>query len=202
MTSEEGELGDDRDGIPRRSRLHLRRLRHRAPEQREELIGLLRRAEEGGIQAVVSTFCIAEVRKLTDDDSHPEFSQAEADRVRRMFREGDLVVRPLTEHIAFKAQDIGNEFPQLLPGDCVHIATAIQFGVDALFTRDGSGLEGRRRPGTMLFYDGQIEGLRIVEPFNPMGPLLDHPRMNPRRFTPWYPAPVAVLAPTAAGAPP
>ena len=179
MTSEEGELGTI-ETVYLDAPVFISAVSGTVPpEQREELIGLLRRAEEGGIQAVVSTFCIAEVRKLTDDDSHPEFSQAEADRVRRMFREGDLVVRPLTEHIAFKAQDIGNEFPKLLPGDCVHIATAIQFGVDALFTRDGSGLEGRRRPGTMLFYDGQIEGLRIVEPFNPMGPLLDHPRMNP-----------------------
>ena len=148
-------------------------------EQRDELSGLLGQVDGGSLKAVVSTFCIAEVRRLSDDGSNQNFSEEEAERVRRMFREGNLHVWPLTERIAERAQDIGNEFPRLLPGDCVHIATVEQFGVDALFTRDGSGLEGRRRPGTMLRYDRQIDGLRIVEPFNPMGPLLDHGKLNP-----------------------
>ena len=116
-------------------------------EQRGESSGLIGRVDGGGLKAVVSTFCIAEVRRLSDDGSNPNFSEEEAERVRRMFREGNLQVWPLTEHIAERARDIGNKFPKLLPGDCVHIATAVQFGVDALFTRDGSGLEGRRRPG-------------------------------------------------------
>lgn len=149
-----------------------------ASEDRDELRGLLAQIDQGSMEAVISTFCIAEVRRLTDDDSNPDFDRDEADRVRRMFREGNLQVRPLTEHIAMRAQAIGNEFPRLLPGDCVHIATAAQFGVDALFTRDGSQLEGRRRPDSMLAHDGQIDGLRIVEPFNPMGPLMDHFRLS------------------------
>ena len=148
------------------------------PDERDELVALLRQVDAGSVEAVVSTFCIVEVRRLEDDGSEPGFSTDEAERVRRMFREGKLIVRPLTEHIALKAQAIGSEFPRLLPGDCVHIATALDFGVDALFTRDGSGLQGRRRPGSMLDHDRRIEGLRIFEPFNPTGPLFDHPRMR------------------------
>ena len=151
-----------------------------SPGQREELSDLIGQVDERGIMAVVSTFCIAEVRRLDDDGSHPDFNQAEAERMRRMFGGENLIIRPVTEAIAFRAQDIGTSFPSLMPADCVHIATALDFGVVALFTRDGSGLHGRRRPGTMLSHDGRIDGLRIVEPFNPAGPLFDHPRMRPR----------------------
>ena len=96
--------------------------------------------------AVVSTFCIAEVRRLDDDGSHPDFNQAEAERMRRMFGGENLIIRPVTEAIAFRAQDIGTSFPSLMPADCVHIATALDFGVDALFTRDGSGRMGDGAP--------------------------------------------------------
>ena len=103
----------------------------------------------------------------------------QAERVRELFRSGRLVIRPVVEQIAFRAAEIGNQFPQLMPADCVHIATAEQFGVDALFTRDGDRSVGRRRPKDMLRYDGQINGLRIVPPFNPMGEMFDRLKMIP-----------------------
>lgn len=78
-----------------------------------------------------------------------------------------MIYRALTDRVAQIAADIGNQFPSLLPGDCVHIATAIDARADVLFTYDGAGQ--RRRPGAMLRYDARIgtPPLRIMVPFDP-----------------------------------
>jgi hypothetical protein len=78
-----------------------------------------------------------------------------------------LVYRVLTDRTALSAADIGNTYPSLTPGDCVHIATAIEARADVLFTYDGAGQ--RRRPNEMLRYDTLIgtPPLRIMEPFDP-----------------------------------
>ena len=89
-----------------------------------------------------------------------------------MFESDAFETYVLTPRIAERAADIGNAYPSLLPGDCVHIATAIESAADVLFTWDGGQ---RRRPGTMLRYDGEIDGLAIREPFVPMGPMFDPP---------------------------
>ena len=89
-----------------------------------------------------------------------------------LFNSLELEIRVLTPRIAERAAEIGDTFPRLLPADCVHIATAIEAGADVLFTYDGAGQ--RRRPADMIRYDRRIgDGLRIMQPFVPTGPLFD-----------------------------
>lgn len=152
-------------------------------KERDELRALLQQVDEGAVTAVISTFIMAEVRKFRKDGQTVDFDPEEAARVRTMFEQGRLEVLPVTERIALRAAEIGNDFERLMPGDCVHIATAEFASVDALFTRDGLTV-GRRKPDAMLYYDGHIGGLRIVPPFNPTGPLFDHLRMIPVRPLP------------------
>ena len=143
--------------------------------------GLLEGYDHSGIEIVISSLVIAEVRSVprpgvgtpADEQSTPvqPISPEQAQRVRTMFESDQLELRVLTPRIAQRAADIGNEYPRLLPPDCVHIATALEADVDVLFTWDGGGR--RRRPGDMLRYDGRIDGLAIREPFVPLGPMFD-----------------------------
>ena len=151
---------------------------------RVEIIqGLLEQYERGGIEIIISTFAIAEVRSIPVEGAttppndegavetveyHPEHLQ----RVRNLFKSLELEIRVLTPRIAERAAEIGDTFPRLLPADCVHIATAIEAEADVLFTYDGAGQ--RRRPADMIRYDRRIgDGLRIMQPFVPTGPLFD-----------------------------
>ena len=144
---------------------------------------LLQSHYTGAISIVISSFLIAEIRSVAlpgaptpSDESETEvhrIGSEQARQVQQMLHSDALDMYVLTPRIAQLAADIGNQYPRLLPGDCVHIATAIESDSDVLFTWDGSGQ--RRRPGRMLRYDGQIEGLAIKEPFVPMGPIFDPP---------------------------
>ena len=151
---------------------------------RVEIIqGLLDQHERSGIEIIISSFAIAEVRSIpvegattpTDDEGAVETVAYHPDHLRRvmnLFNSLELEIRVLTPRIAERAAEIGDRFPRLLPPDCVHIATAIEAEADVLFTYDGAGQ--RRRPGAMLRYDWRIgDGLRIMEPFVPTGPLFD-----------------------------
>jgi predicted nucleic acid-binding protein len=145
---------------------------------------LLTAYDREAIEIITSTFAVAEVRRVPvlrartpPDESQIKtqpVDEAQRARVRRMFESDQLDMRAVTPRVADKAADIGNTYPRLLPADCVHIATAIDAGADVLVTWDGSGQ--RRRPGTMLRYDGRIDGLAIKEPFVPMGEMFDPPR--------------------------
>jgi predicted nucleic acid-binding protein len=137
-----------------------------------ELLDMERR---GTVEIHISPFVIAEIRSLPQT---PAFSQADADVVRELFESDRLVYWVLTPRIAQAAADIGNQHPALLPGDCVHIATALEAKVDVLFTYDGSG--ARRRPRHMLSVGSQIgtPPLRIMEPFVPQGPLFLPPGLQ------------------------
>lgn len=153
-------------------------------ERVEVIQGLLEQHERSGIEIVISSFAIAEVRRIplegattpADNEGavetvayHPDHMR----RVRDLFNSLDLEIRVLTPRIAERAAEIGDMFPRLLPPDCVHIATAIEAGADVLFTYDGE-TQRRRRPGAMLRYDQRIgDGLRIMVPFVPTGPLFD-----------------------------
>jgi predicted nucleic acid-binding protein len=152
-------------------------------ERVKRIDALLDQFDRSGIHIVVSTFAIAEVRRLPErgiegpslgneqDVCVEPFDASRLQRIQDIFRSPDLDVRVLTPRIAERAASIGDMFPKLLPADCVHIATAIEAKVDVLFTYDGVGQ--RRRPDAMLRYDGRIDGLRIKEPFVPLGPLFD-----------------------------
>lgn len=144
---------------------------------------LLEQHERNGTEIIISSFVIAEVRRIgvadattpPDDEGavetvayHPEHLR----RVRSLFNSLELEIRVLTPRIAERAAEIGDTFPRLLPPDCVHIATAIEAEADVLFTYDGAGQ--RRRTGAMLRYDRRVgDGLRIMQPFVPTGPLFD-----------------------------
>ncbi len=144
---------------------------HRLPA----LIPLLKLIDEGKLQTVTSTMTLAEVRRFKSDSLSVGYvDEQQGLRVREMFATGRVLVVPLTEYIANRAAEIGNDYPDLLPADCVHIATAEFQKVDVLFTYDGEG-KGRRRPGKMLAHDGTIGPamLRISEPFVPLGPMFD-----------------------------
>jgi predicted nucleic acid-binding protein len=139
---------------------------------------LLASYDEQKLQIVVSTFAIAEVRSYRKPDTPGPEPGAEgsaatlpvvaepAEVVRRMFESDQLIIRAVTPRIADMAADLGNRYPDLLPGDCVHIATAMDADVDVLFTYDGVGR--RRRPNSMLRYDGKIGDppLSIKEPWD------------------------------------
>ena len=139
---------------------------------------LLASYDEQRLQIVVSTFAIAEVRSYREPKTPgpepgeegtaatlPVVAEA-AEVVRRMFESDQLMIRALTPRIADMAADLGNRYPDLLPGDCVHIATAMDADVDVLFTYDGVGR--RRRPDRMLRYDEKIGDppLRIKKPWD------------------------------------
>ena len=87
--------------------------------------------------------------------------------VEEFFESDGLEVWAVTTFIAQRAADLGNTYPVLLPGDCVHIATALQSGAPVLFTYDG--MPGRRNSAKILAYDGLVATppLRIMHPFDP-----------------------------------
>lgn len=127
--------------------------------------------DDGKIRIVTSTFTRAEVRP------HPRyagFDAAQVKKVEAILNSGRVDWRPVTPFIAEEAMRIGQAHPDLLPADCVHIATAIAAKARILFTFDGEGAQ-RRRPDKMLHWDDKIGSppLRIHEPFVPRGPLWD-----------------------------
>lgn len=140
---------------------------------------LIEMEQRGHIQIVISTFVLAEVRPF-ENATVPEeqFKQAV-----ELLQSERLTIRPLTEGIALDAQRIGKENPRLLPGDCVHIATALAVRATVLFTVDGAGVR-RRRPSEMIVNSGRIQSkdggpaLLIREPFVQRGPLFDPPNQS------------------------
>jgi predicted nucleic acid-binding protein len=140
-------------------------------KQRIETIrSLLKQEAKGHIKIVISTFVIVEVRP----DQPGILAQNQFKMVTEIFESDRLDYRPLTPYLAQQAQNIGKDFPKLLPVDCVHIATAIEAKANVLFTFDGSGAK-RRRPSDMIAHSRKIGNppLLIREPFIPKGPLFD-----------------------------
>ena len=115
----------------------------------------------------VSPGCAHCYARSGGSEATASFDDTERRRVADLFASDVLVYRVLTDRTALSAADIGNTYPSLTPGDCVHIATAIEARADVLFTYDGAGQ--RRRPNEMLRYDTMIgtPPLRIMEPFDP-----------------------------------
>jgi predicted nucleic acid-binding protein len=123
------------------------------------------------IRIVTSTFSRAEVRP------HSGYADFDADQVKSVeaiLNSGRVDWRPVTPFIAEEAMRIGQSHPDLLPADCVHIASAVAAKASVLFTFDGEGAK-RRKPSKMLHWDDKIgtPPLRIHEPFVPKGPLFD-----------------------------
>jgi predicted nucleic acid-binding protein len=149
-------------------------------QERVDVIRTLLRRWDRGLQIVVSTMAIAEVRRIRlpgaegpgpgheDEVVAVPWNEDARALVRDLFASDQLIVRPVLAHIADLAADIGNEYPALMPTDCIHIATALDIQADVLFTYDGATM-GRRRIDAMLRYDGRIglPPLAIREPFDP-----------------------------------
>jgi predicted nucleic acid-binding protein len=146
-------------------------------EERVRVIrSLLLAHERGEFQIVISAFVVAEVRSVRPKDSPGPKPGAEGTekvypmvpehmaQVRELFESDRLIYYTLTDSVARDAAKIGNDFPSLLPGDCVHIATADRAKADVLFTYDGFGQ--RRRPDQMMRYSERIGDppLKIIEP--------------------------------------
>lgn len=142
-----------------------------------ELINMF---EEKRIDVVISTALITELRTYMDDDQGLTKKGTKAPAKPLAYNAADLAVidallandlldiRPLTPRLAETAAKIGNENPQLLPMDCIHIATAVEAKCDVLLTWDGAkdGVNKRRRPKHMLYHDGKFgnPALSILEP--------------------------------------
>jgi predicted nucleic acid-binding protein len=122
---------------------------------------LLELEARGRVRIVISTLVIAEVRPLPTTSSN---DLSEAVRIREMFDSERFEVHAVTRSVAFLAAQIGFEYPELLPPDCIHLATAVQANADVFFTHDGAGK--RRRPRHLLSYDRKVgtPPLRIAEP--------------------------------------
>jgi predicted nucleic acid-binding protein len=121
---------------------------------------LIQQQEAAAIKIVVSTFVIAEVRPA------PGLAPAQIQAMNELLGSDKLNYYVLTETIAKRAQQIGTDFPDLMPGDCTHIATALEAHAEVLFTFDGART-GRRRPANMIARSGQVGGdpiLKITEP--------------------------------------
>lgn len=161
------------------STLFITLVEGRETERISVIRSLLHSYEQKKLQIAVSTFAIAECRRYRQldtpgpapgDEGTAATTPLNDDNgkvVREVFASPQLLVWTLTPHIAELAADIGNQYPDLLPGDCVHIATAIEANADVLFTYDGAG-KGRRRPDAMIRYDGKIGNppLPIKEPWD------------------------------------
>ena len=150
-------------------------------EKRMSIIRALSEQEgKGLIQIAVSTFVSAEVRP---DESNSSLDVAEFQKAVELLESPRLDVWTLTPKIGQMAQKIGQLFPKLLPGDCVHIATAIEANTVVLFTFDGAG-PSRRRPSEMIAHSGKIGPqfgkpiLKISEPYLPVAHEKD-PLFNP-----------------------
>ncbi len=148
------------------SGLFIHYLTGKIPERVAIVRALIGHVETGKAHLLTSTFTIAEVRYFRETGGNIATHEAEI----RGLMEGDKIeFRALTPHIAALARDLGNAHNELTPGDCVHIATAQDAGVDILFTYDGAHPPShRRRPEKMLTYDGQLSPLlAIKEPYDP-----------------------------------
>lgn len=130
---------------------------------------LAQRAKDGHITIVTSMLSVAEVRPAKDRP----ISADELDKVNSIMLAEEIDLRPMTLAIAQRAQAIGHKLPDLLPADCVHVATALEANAAVLFTYDGCGK--RRRPSHMIYHSESdvIAGLKICTPFVAHGPLFD-----------------------------
>jgi predicted nucleic acid-binding protein len=140
-------------------------------EKRMKIITtLLEQEGKGLIKIAVSTFLTAEVRP---DDNNTGLDADQFQRIVELLESPRLDLWALTPKLGQWAQKIGKLFPRLTPGDCVHIATALEANAAVLFTFDGVG-PSRRRQSEMVANSGKIgpqfgkPPLKICEPFLPV----------------------------------
>lgn len=92
-------------------------------------------AEKGDVRIVTSALTIAEV--LWPKGRPLELPQENAEIVRRMFEHEWLVVRDIDRFVAERARTLVWEHEALRPKDALHVATALDAGVEQFDTYDG-----------------------------------------------------------------
>lgn len=140
------------------------------PKGSQVIRELVRDAEEGRSQIIISTLVVAEVKPL---QSHDPQAGRVIDDLFSTYRRY-LKTYALTRHIAQMARNIGGQFTHLTGADCVHVATALHAKADVMFTYDGVSAGGPR-PRHLLYYSRKIGSppLRIEVPSVSYGPLFD-----------------------------
>src|SRR5437773_1822378 len=92
--------------------------------------GVIKAAERGDLMIVTSSLTIAEVVKLK---RHRAVPKADAEKVRKFFRQPYIVVRELDRFLAESAQEMVWDHG-VDPKDAVHVVTALKAGVEQLDT--------------------------------------------------------------------
>jgi predicted nucleic acid-binding protein len=102
------------------------------PDKVDDCRTVIRAAERGELVIVTSSLSIAEVVKLRHRKPIPP---ADADQVRKFFRQPYIVIRELDRFLGEEAQSmVWNHGVD--PKDAVHVATALRVGVEQLDTFD------------------------------------------------------------------
>ena len=99
-----------------------------------EVDGILKQAEDGNVEIVVSTLAIAEVAYL---DGFTD--QAAEQRIREFFSRDYIVVAGVDERVGEIAQSIVRKYRfqrRVNPRDAIHLATAVNFGIPVVETSD------------------------------------------------------------------
>jgi len=104
----------------------------RTPEHIDVLAQLTDAAERGEIVFVQSPFTISE---LVKDPEGEKLTEAQETLIEDFFENEFVIVRTLTEQIAFLSRKIAREY-SVKPGDAVHVATAVFWKVPILHTFD------------------------------------------------------------------
>lgn len=98
----------------------------------EECRAVIRAAEEGKTLLITSALTVAEVLWLRGE---PRIAAENADKVQRFFEHGYIVVNDLDRRIAKAAQRLVWHH-DIKPKDAIHVASAIDAGVDRMETFD------------------------------------------------------------------
>lgn len=104
----------------------------KSPEHIAILQQITDAAERGEVVFVQSTFTISELVKDPDGE---KLTETQESAIETFFENEFVIVRTLTEQIAFLSRRIAREHG-LKPGDAVHVATAIFWKVPILHTYD------------------------------------------------------------------
>ena len=120
---------------------------------------VLKDAEEGNCEIVISALTIAEVLHIKGDKRM--FPKSSGEKIRGFFRRTIFTVSDVDRFIAERAQDLFWEH-DIMPKDAIHIATAIDAGVRYLETFDGSLIGKSRLVGGDPQLVIQIPGADLV----------------------------------------
>lgn len=144
-------------------------------DRRDIAKAILNDARLGDVKLITSTFSRAEVRKSS---GHPTLTRTQHQEISEFFKHSFIEMRAVTRRIADLAAELGERYG-LSPTDAVHLATAVEAGVQEFQSWDGDFFEGQFRD------KNQTPPVKIAKPTwagNIQQPLFkgDKPRVQPR----------------------